>query len=222
MGKEFYEKCVSRIGVQADGRFESFWEQQKHAMDKRKDYSDIYASMPLHRTTVMREPWSWIGSKFFWAHLDRQGFVCDKDFASWMYRFVQAYLFPFCGVDCENRFQHGMMTYEDVFAQAEGNMRHSFSVVGLLNETSQFYDMVSTRIGYLDMSRNPHVEGKKHPSKGDDPEEVERCKALFVSPEYQEEAKRQVPEMKLVEKLFRVAVEVNRFQQEELSRCLVK
>ncbi|KAL3902485.1 MAG: hypothetical protein SGILL_010806, partial [Bacillariaceae sp.] len=190
MGKGFYENCVSKIGAEADGRFQAFW-QQSETPSKIKDYSDIYASMPLHRTTMMREPWSWVGSKFFWHHLDSKGFVCDKDVAKWMSKLVRAYLYPFCGVDCENRFQRGMMTIEDIYTQAEGNLRHSFSVVGLLNETSEFYDMVSTRIGYLDMSRNPHVEGGKHRSKGDDPEEVERCKALFTTREYQEEAKRQ-------------------------------
>jgi hypothetical protein len=221
MGNGYYHKCVTKIAAEADRRFHAYWERREETENVRtsNDYSDIYASMPLHRMTVMREPWSWIGSKFFWHRFDHQGFVCDKDLHTWMYRLVKEYLLPFCGVDCVNRFDHGMMTYEEMYAQAESNLRQSFSVVGLLNETDQFYEMVSTRIGYLDMTRNPHVEGKKHESGGDDPNEVERCKALFMSPEYQDETKRKIPEMKLIEKLFHVGVEVNRFQREELSQC---
>ncbi|KAL3913967.1 MAG: hypothetical protein SGILL_006284 [Bacillariaceae sp.] len=214
----YYTQCSAPIAAQADGQFQDFW-KNAGAPERTQDYSSIYASMPLHRTTVMREPWSWVGSKFFWHRYPDRGFTCDKDLHTWMYDLVHAYLMPFCGVDCSNRFSLGIMSYDEAAAQAASNLRQSFSVVGLLNETDRFYEMVSSRIGYLDMTRNPHVHGKKHKSAGADKDEEERCKALFNTPEFQEEAKQAVPEMKLVEQLFNIGVEVNRFQQEELSQC---
>ncbi|KAG7344400.1 hypothetical protein IV203_022408 [Nitzschia inconspicua] len=207
-----FQKCFKTIISQADDQFRQFWQSA--------DYSPIYASMPLLRTTMIRDPWSWLGSKFFWHHLDVKGLKCDhQHFGRWIPWAVKEYLLPFCGVDCENRWDQGLMTFEEMAVQAEGNLRQSFSVVGLLNETESFYDMVSARIGYLNLRNNPHVVGGDHQSVGLHKEEMKRCRALYLTADFQEKVKRQYPELKLMERIFEVAVEVNRFQKQELNQC---
>lgn len=205
-------RCSEKVTNEADDRFRQFWTSA--------DYSPIYASMPLLRTTMVREPWSWLGSKFYWHHLDEKGLKCDhQHLDQWIPWAVKEYLLPFCGVDCENRWDRGEMTFEQMALQAEGNLKRSFAVVGLLNETESFYEMVTARIGYLDMKNNKHVVGGEHQSVGLNEEEMKRCKALYLTTKFQEEAKQKHPELQLVERIFQVAMEVNQFQQQELNQC---
>jgi hypothetical protein len=206
-----FEKCARTIATEADEQFSRFW--------PRSDYSPIYASMPLLRTTMLRDPWSWLVSKFHWHHLDEKGLKCDSKLGVWIPWAVREYLLPFCGVDCENRWDRGIMTLEEMAIQAESNLKQSFAVVGLLNETNSFYDMVTTRIVYVDMKLNTQVMGGGHQSVGKNQDEADRCKALFVTTKFQEDTIRRHPELKLIERIYQVAVEVNRFQKLELSQC---
>jgi hypothetical protein len=48
-----------------------------------------------------------------------------------------------CGEECVNRYDMGEIDLADIERQAEANLRHSFSVVGLSNETGEFYDMIT-------------------------------------------------------------------------------
>ena len=65
-------------------------------------------------------------------------------------------------------------------ATAAYNLRNSFTVVGLLQETQEFYDMVTQRVEYIDMSLNPTTEGKRHGSGGSAINV--RCDAFFQDP----------------------------------------
>jgi hypothetical protein len=233
-----YLNCGVPLARKVDEQFLSFWENRRHTHESKSiavasttttshginmenNFSPIYASLPLHRVTILRDPWSWLGSKFFWNFLHKENYTCENDLHLWAEPLLKDYLQPLCGEDCANRFAHGMMTYEEMGIQAESNLRQAFSVVGLLNETQDFYDMISARIRYIDMSLNPHVVGETHLSAGPDHTTVEpsRCKAIFEKADFQEEVRQYFPAMKILERVYNVAVEVNRFQREELNQC---
>mmetsp|Transcript_9613 Transcript_9613/g.19552 ORF Transcript_9613/g.19552 Transcript_9613/m.19552 type:complete len:84 (+) Transcript_9613:275-526(+) len=83
--------------------------------------------------------------------------------------------------------------------------------------------MVSKRISYVDMALNPHVTGQKHSSfKKDKKAEIKRCSKIFGNKDFQERFKKELPVLATIERLYNVAVEVNRFQQKELQKCNVQ
>jgi hypothetical protein len=208
-----------------DTAFNIFWHQQNKGQNTM-NYSPIYASLPIHRAVLLRDPFSWLVSKFFW-HARQKTFVCDDiesairsdDPANlgWAAHDSRVYVLHLCGDDCVMRLEHGMISLEEMEAQAESNLRQSFSVVGLLNETDTFYDMLNARVQYVNMSLNPHVEGSRHPSSKS--KEHRRCAALFQNTTFQERFKEKLPVLAVLDRLFHVGVEVNRFQREELRQC---
>ena len=157
------------------------------------DYAVIYASLPVQRVTLLRDPWSWLISKCFWHHRHTERLAdgrtllrCDNieegsrpyPNAGWIAGDVMHCIAMICGFDCGIRFERNEITLVELRVQSERNLRHTFSVVGLLNETETFYDMVSNRIAYVDMSLNPRVKGKKHHSFSY--RESQRCKRVFM------------------------------------------
>jgi hypothetical protein len=160
----YYESPSSSIQQQ---------QQQQHHIHNPNlvDWSPIYASMPVLRTTLMREPFSWLLSKFFW-HRPPNGTRCDDlDWATraggtsaatehvfygvdikkvtgagWLNRHAWYYILTLCGEDCDARYFMGIGNLQQFERQATNNIRHSIAVVGLLNETDRFYDMVSARV----------------------------------------------------------------------------
>ncbi len=58
-----YETCSRPLAEDADRAF-------REVFSSSTNYSPFYASMPVHRVTMMRDPWSWIISKFFWHQLN--------------------------------------------------------------------------------------------------------------------------------------------------------
>ena len=109
------------------------------------------------------------------------------------------------------------MTVEEAEIQAAGNLRNSFSVVGLLEESDTFLEMVSARISYIDTSLNPNVTGSRHSSKKT--EQSLECDRLYRDPEFRQEFRKAVPLMVRIERLYQLAIEVNRAQQQELNEC---
>jgi hypothetical protein len=229
-----YDQCSVPLAAQFDDQFERFWSQQSSTNQPTiMNYSPIYASLPVHRATMLREPYSWLVSKFFWHSRDmernpetnKQLRCWDIETASkssltnpgWAYLDVMHYIGYLCGDDCSIRLERGLLTLEELEAQTESNLRNAFSVVGLLNETNQFYDMVTKRIAYVDMALHPHVIGKVHTSKGT--RMALKCKEMFANVTFQEEFKAQLPVLAVLDRLYKVGVEVNRFQREELRQC---
>ena len=126
--------------------------------------------MPVLRTTLMREPFSWLLSKFFWHTGEPNGTTCDDlDMATslgataatehvfavkvkrmtgagWLNRHAWYYILILCGEDCDARYYMGIGNLDQMERQAANNIRQSIAVVGLLNETDRFYDMVSARV----------------------------------------------------------------------------
>jgi hypothetical protein len=72
----------------------------------------------------------------------------------WMRGWALEYIFYLCGEDCVVRFHGGISDLADIENQAEENLRRSFAVVGLLNETDIFFDMIDARVQYLNTSRD--------------------------------------------------------------------
>ena len=108
---------------------------------------------------------------------------------------------------------------EQMERQAAGNLRNSFAVVGILEETDTFYDMVTKRVAYVNMSLNAEVTGDRH-STGKRAE-ILRCKKKFADPIFQAELKARSPAIAAVDRLYHIGVEVNRHQLKELEACEV-
>lgn len=215
-------------------------------------YAQIIASIPVLRVTVLREPFSWLTSKFFWHghhHLGNGTVVisdmgkpdrnkkrqadweakngksvnvvkCDNvetAAAGWASNRAMSYIFYLCGEHCMGGWADGSLTLADLEQQGAYNLRNSFAVVGLLQKTDDFYKMVSQRVFYMDTSLNPEVEGKSH-TTGKQPEML-RCKAKFQTKEFQEALLQQSPAMATLNRLYKIAIEVNKFQTKELAEC---
>jgi len=205
-----------------------------------QSWSPLYASLPVLRVTMTREPFSWLASKYTWHKMDRKGrnyenieemtrrsntteafanFLQSKSRPppGWANYFALRYIMDLCGEDCLVRYVHGSATLQDVTKQAEENLRHSFAVVGLLNETQSFYSMVSARVAYMgNLTRNMNLAsvGGKHSTKG-----RRGVKKVFADPHFQRRLIDASPEFAALLKLYEVSVEVNRFQLKELSSC---
>lgn len=93
-------------------------------------------------------------------------------------------------------------------------------MVGLLNETESFYEMIAARVRYLNMDKR--LAGRKNHQSGvrfskDYAEGIE----MFTDPEFQRRVLQENPAFAALHRLYLVAVEVNRFQQRELASCAV-
>jgi len=135
------------------------------------DWADLYASLPVLRTTLVREPWSWLLSKFYWHRYDEMTSCDDIDMATsgsgnlqvpiqylqgrnhsigWATRSALSFILALCGEDCRSRLHLGQIkSLSELEVQAEGNLRRSFAVVGLFNESDTFYDMIDARVAYM-------------------------------------------------------------------------
>jgi len=141
----------------------------------------------------------------------------DMGGIGWATQFSMNYMFYLCGEECLVRWKSGMINLPEVEQQAEHNLRNSFAVVGLLNETEEFYEMISNRIQYMDTSLNKHVVGSKNSfsNRGI----ITECQVLYQDPAFQKQLLNLSDEIAALNRLFKVAVRVNRFQQEELKTC---
>ena len=115
------------------------------------------------------------------------------------------------------RYENGMMNLEDIEIQTADNLRNAFSVVGLLQEEESFYDMITDRIQYLDLRRNPQVRGQSHATKKTD--ENLACKELYKDEAFRQHVRDKIPAFAALERLYHLGEKVNRFPQEELAQC---
>eukprot|EP00934_Nitzschia_sp_Nitz4_P005164 Nitzschia sp. Nitz4//scaffold93_size78505//42440//44062//NITZ4_005423-RA/size78505-processed-gene-0.88-mRNA-1//1//CDS//3329560297//5154//frame0 len=215
-------------------------------------YAQMIASLPVMRVTILRDPFSWLVSKFFWHdnHYSRNKAVIGPDLGKmnarrrrrylklgkeyprvvkcddlqeatapdgWASIRAWTYLFYLCGEHCAAGYASGSMTLEEMELQAAYNLRNSFAVVGLLEDTDMFYEMVSQRVDYMDTSLNPHVDERRHGSGGFP--EAERCKEVYADPNFQRLMATRSPVIAALARLHQIGVEVNQFQKEELAQC---
>lgn len=151
--------------------------------------------------------------------------VTDADGYGWAHRYALLYIFYLCGEDCAARYEMGMgggpdseehqVILDQLEEQAANNLRQSFAVVGLLHETDTFYDMLTARVQYLDMSLNPDIEGELHETGTNG--YMAKCKSTFADPSFQQAMRQASPAVAALERLYKVAVEVNRYQVRELA-----
>ena len=214
-------------------------------------WGPLYASLPVLRTTVVREPFSWFLSKFAW-HGHGRSYACDNVTAAtfrphlyreqgeggttwypetrargWAHRHALGYILHLCGEDCNIRYAHAQAQLgtnfresheraliESFLRQADYNLRHSIAVVGLQDDMDGFYDMVTARIQYMNMSRNSHVQGPRHASAATD-----ACRDTFASPAFRRTLMDASPAIVAAVRLYETAVRVHAFQQQELQGC---
>jgi hypothetical protein len=214
-----YATCGAPLAARIDSVF--------HELYASADYSPLYASLPVHRVVMVREPWSWLLSKFFWHsnlrwRVDEKGqtrriYCNDLSDIGYSKQFFLEYLSYLCGDDCEQRLDRGLMTIQQAEIQAANNLRNSFSVVGLLHETDIFFDMVSARIAYVNMSlQSSDQEEQKHSSVSED---SLLCSHIYKTPQFRDRFREVVPLIRTLERLYQLAVHVNREQQKELQEC---
>ena len=216
-------ECSRIAALKADEEIEEYW---KLLGNKPNNYSPLYASLPLHRVVMLREPISWLKSKFYW-HKEYRNCACDdiKCARNWADSRARLYIYYLCGEDCLSRYQTKTITLEEMTNQAEDNLRNSFSVVGLLNETESFYDMIEMRLSYMNMSQSLPAElsGGRHASgKGKNITEYNRCSDVFESETFRQRLREEYPSVAAAERLYYLGVEINRFQNEELQHCMRK
>lgn len=243
---KFYEKCVQPQEQWMD-------EVTKHVtgQDPLEYGAELIASIPVMRVTVLREPFSWLVSKFYWHdhHIMRNGSEVTADQAEprnsmvtarllkeghaevnivkcddidtavngWLTNRAMTYIFYLCGEHCMGGYAKETMTLEDMERQAAYNLRNSFAVVGLLQKTDEFYDMVTRRVYYMNTYLNPDVGGDKHRSSNT--REAMRCRKLFKDPEFKSKMMAKAPALAALYRLYQIAVEVNEFQEKELAEC---
>ena len=236
--RAMYEKCSVPLQGEVDARaLDSLASRLPREHSDGISWSPVYASLPVLRVTVVRDPFSWLVSKFFWHGGANQNYTCDEiqiathgagephdriqmdDLGDgWAQRMSLGYIYYLCGEDCIVRsLTNNATRLEDLEWQAEGNLRYSFAVVGLMNETDTFFDMVSARVDYMNTSLNMHVKTSRHGTGKS--KETSRCKARFGDPAFQQELMTVSPEIAALNRLYNVAVEVNRFQLRELQDC---
>lgn len=142
-------------------------------------WGPLYASLPVLRTTIVRDPFSWLLSKMFWhehetihnctnvtaatAHVHDPAKATRPNHdtrAGWAHRMARIFIIQLCGEDCQIRWdkaaaraelsaQQERALLESFERQADYNLRHAFVVVGRIEDVDGFYDMVSRRVHYL-------------------------------------------------------------------------
>jgi hypothetical protein len=201
-------------------------------------WSTLYASLPVLRVTILRDPFSWLCSKFFWHNIDEQfNVTCDDvDVAThgdwstlrkidrphgWARRMALQYLHQLCGDDCVVRsYQGNASNLQEIELQASANLRQGFAVVGIMSDLDEFYDMLNRRVDYLNTALNKHVVGERHESSSQFPEEATRCKHLYRhNRPFQKLILQGSPEMAALQRLYKIGCEVNKFQRTELAQC---
>lgn len=220
--RDTFEKCWAPLADEIDGAAVVVGD----GIDK--SYSDVYASLPTLRAVVLREPFSWLQSKYFWHKPDVGSggddgrlLSCAEAFSDtsgpgveWLAVQALALLYDLCGPDCSVRYEAGVSGLETLEVQAEENLRNAFAVVGLVEDASNFIWMLDRRVEYLNMVLED-VE-HSHASQGNEEAKAD-CKAFFKQERARlEESK---PELATLSHLYRVAVEVNTAQTEELRAC---
>lgn len=243
--KEHYEHCNIPMARHMDALANNAISPNQ--TDLVDSWAPVYASLPVLRATVLREPFAWIVSKFFW-HEYHLKFKCDdlldatevaykyngkggyqtvdmprtQDFGEygnpgWLRVFCLNYIFYYCGEDCVVRYASGLNNLAELERQAEENIRHSFAVVGILEELDDFYRMVHARVRYIDTTRNNGEGEKDRHSTGDI---AAKCKEKFQDPSFQQHLLAASPELRAVNRLYKVGQQVKEFQMQELQKCV--
>jgi hypothetical protein len=61
--ERIYSQCSVPLASRMDDTFRQFWRQRTNQTTKQINYAPLYASLPLHRVVMLREPFRWLVSK---------------------------------------------------------------------------------------------------------------------------------------------------------------
>ena len=223
-----YTQCIMPATREADANAaRAFSIGTDAAQAHSTSWAPLYASLPLLRVTMLREPFSYLISKYFWHSKQREdGMVCETGAGGWITEFSYNYLWYICGEDCVARGWPGMPelgNLGELETQASENLRHSFAVVGLLEKTDRFYEMVRKRVAYLQAfglgveSLTNLSNPVGHKSAGSSAKK--RCQEVLADPFRQAQLEKEYPVLSVLVRLYQVAVEVESHQYNELSAC---
>jgi len=190
-------------------------------------YSILYQHVPVLRATILREPFSWLVSKFFWNRLNRETTdeyartIPAKDCLNsndieWAHGYAIEYMEYLCGEDCAIANQLGLITIDEMEKQAAANLRKSIAVVGLGDDSDGFYDMINKRVQYLNIRKTTKKE-ERHVSKSSELRDI--CNAGYKNKTLQDKMIRNSPAIAAMVRLYEIGVEVNQFHRNELDSC---
>lgn len=229
-----------------------------HHLDINLDinWGPLYASLPVVRTIVVREPFSWLLSKFTW-HGHARWYTCDNVTAAthrwyvaatddddamsvamvetkargWAHAHAVYYLLQVCGEDCQIKWEqvvthlaHNLTVAQESALlasferQADYNLRHAFGVVGLQDDIDGFYDMLTARVRYLNMSSSSStnvVEGPRHTSHP-----TETCRNVYGDEAFRQSMMEASPAIAAIVRLHQTARRVHAFQKKEMEMCV--
>ena len=99
-----------------------------------------------------------------------------------------------------------------------GNATTNKAVVDPIGKSHMaFNEMISKRFQYMDMSLNPNIIGDSHTTMVTSM--AKNCKKLFQQDNNQRKVwSERIPELSVLERLYRIGIEVNHFQQNELMK----
>ena len=171
-------------------------------------WTGFYSHLPVVRTVVAREPFSWLASIHDWTHTK----MCLQN-TTWIDRFAHAYLFVLCGQECHARVARGISTMDELELQAHENLKHLFAVVGLVENMSQFPAMVRKRFSYMSEFGlgPPPPKHKAHMST------PSKCKTSLQDPRVRAALVAEKPSVGMLLRLYETAVAVNRVHMAELQ-----
>jgi len=255
-----YFRCAEEMGQEIDALgIQTLKERygsstlENDPVKRGQAYAELYASLPVLRVTVIREPFSWLLAKFFWHHLDRNGTCNDLEYATfgsgdpdiykghvtsvkippwarnptldgdspgpgWARRYALLYIVYVCGEDCLSRLESGDYDLREIEAQAAHNLRNSFAVVGLLEDSEAFFDMVHARVEYMDVKANAQLF-KEDVHKSKISKDRALCMEQYNDTEFQARMLEASPEIAALVRLYEVGVEVNKHHMEEIRSC---
>lgn len=207
-----------------------------------RSWSFAYASLPMLRVTMIRDPFTWLLSMHGWDNLyKRHKLDCSNISEAtrewgqirgnlevgqrepgWAHTLALRYILVLCGEDCQVRWSHRAASIADLERQANENLRYSFAVVGLSSAPEVFYKMIATRVqymGHLPLSANrAKLKNSRHP--GCTPgAQCWSCKHLYNDSAVQRQFIEASPAIAALDRLFHVGVQVNEFQLRELQTC---
>ena len=203
--KSVFHEVIQPVSLALDEKAHEFVSEEEFL---KNGWSSLYQSLSVILVVMLRDPFSWLTTKFFWHNIDGK---CDDYFdMRWAHDFAIYYISSLRGNDCKIAHNLGLKTVDEMEKQAAANLRRSFAVVGLTDEFDNFFEMINTRVKYIDIKldsvsdlhcNDPHAESLKDPL----------LQEKFISSS---------PVIAALFRLYELGMEVNKSQREELENCL--
>jgi hypothetical protein len=216
-------------------------------MDTGINWGPVYASLPVLRTTVTREPFGWLLSRFFWHHFQKHYHCSDVTAAAfrsrdpawrgvsvnrtkslgWANKMAMEYVVYLCGEDCHVRREQAKVALGDGYTAAHDNiLLESFVRQADYNLRHSFavVGLNEDMNGFYDMvtARVDYLDMARNlhvqGNRHSAPSSSE-CKALYQTADFQQRLTEASPAVAALVRLHETAERVNAFQRAELATC---